>query len=127
MSCSPTRGPTATGAVGGSAMSKTLIAHGRPGRALHFGWLWRRAHGPNGRRRTAGLTAPVQGSGMVPVSRMRISAVLVALATFVSVPLPALADTGADTGLGFDLESVTIPVLQQRMDHGRLTSVQLTA
>jgi amidase len=58
---------------------------------------------------------------------MRISAVLVALATLVSVPLPALADTGADTGLGFDLESVTIPDLQQRMDHGRLTAVQLTS
>jgi amidase len=32
----------------------------------------------------------------------------------------------ADQGLGFDLESATIPDLQQRMDHGRLTSVALT-
>jgi len=60
---------------------------------------------------------------------MRISAVLIALAAAVATPLPASADIGAaqnPAALGFDLDAATIPDLQQRMDHGRLTSVRLT-
>ena len=60
---------------------------------------------------------------------MRVSAVLIALAAAVATPLPASADVGAaqnPAALGFDLDAATIPDLQQRMDHGRLTSVRLT-
>ena len=59
--------------------------------------------------------------------RMRLSAVLIALAAVVAAPLPASAVADSGHGpLGFDLDAVTIPDLQQRMDHGRLTAVRLT-
>ncbi|HKN52204.1 MAG TPA: amidase [Amycolatopsis sp.] len=60
---------------------------------------------------------------------MRISAVLIAFAAVVATPNPASADVSAaqnPVALGFDLNAATIPDLQQRMDHGRLTSVRLT-
>lgn len=61
----------------------------------------------------------------------RFSVVLIALSTlFVGMPAAvaaAPADQSSTAALGFDLESATIPDLQQRMNHGRLTSVQLTA
>ncbi|WP_238847207.1 amidase [Nocardia arthritidis] len=63
---------------------------------------------------------------MFPV---RISAVLIAFAAAVATPLPVSVDVGAPQDpavLGFDLNTATIPDLQQRMDHGQLTSVQLT-
>jgi amidase len=54
---------------------------------------------------------------------LRFAALLIAMAAFVSGPQPA----SGEPGLGFDLDSATIPDLQHRMDRGRLTSVQLTA
>jgi amidase len=65
---------------------------------------------------------------------MRFSSVftaLIALSTvLVGLPAAATADPSPDqssaAALGFDLESATIPDLQQRMNHGRLTAVQLT-
>src|SRR4051794_28747864 len=54
--------------------------------------------------------------------RMRLPVLLVALLVLAFVPAAARAAQG----LGFDLNAATIPDLQQRMDHGRLTSVQLT-
>jgi amidase len=57
------------------------------------------------------------------VRNLRFALVLIAMAAFVSGPQPATGDPAA---LGFDLDSATIPDLQHRMDHGRLTSVQLT-
>ncbi len=59
----------------------------------------------------------------------RFPAVLLVLATAVAAPIPASADPGSAPGsaeLGFDLDAATIPDLQQRMDHGRLTAVRLT-
>src|SRR5438105_14604901 len=76
-----------------------------------------------------GLTRATRGSAMDVVFSMRLAAVLVALAAVVAAPLPAAADVGAApnaAALGFDLDAATIPDLQQRMDHGRLTSVRLT-
>ena len=66
---------------------------------------------------------------MDAVLSMRISAVLIAFAAVVATPNPASADVSAaqnPVALGFDLNAATIPDLQQRMDHGRLTSVRLT-
>src|SRR5262245_37012442 len=54
--------------------------------------------------------------------RMRLPVLLVALVVLTFVPAAARASQG----LGFDLNSATIPDLQHRMDHGRLTSVRLT-
>jgi amidase len=61
----------------------------------------------------------------VRMSLLRLTAVLVAAAAVVAAPLPAVAapDRG---GLGFDLDAATIPDLQQRMAHGRLSAVRLT-
>src|SRR2546429_3758366 len=60
----------------------------------------------------------------------RFSVVLIALSTlFIGMPAAAVAvptDQSSAAALGFDLESATIPDLQQRMNHGRLTAVQLT-
>jgi amidase len=64
---------------------------------------------------------------------MRFSVLLIALSTVIGFLPPAVAAAAAEpdqssaAALGFDLESATIPDLQQRMNHGRLTSVQLTA
>ena len=62
---------------------------------------------------------------------MRFSILLVALSTVLGFVPPAIAaaapDQSATAALGLDLESATIPDLQQRMDHGRLTSIRLTA
>src|SRR5438874_10996083 len=62
---------------------------------------------------------------------MRFSVVLIALSTVLGFVSPAAVaatpDQSATAALGFDLESATIPDLQQRMSQGRLTAVQLTA
>src|SRR6266498_667148 len=56
--------------------------------------------------------------------RMRLPVLLVALVVLAFVPAAASADN--PQGLGFDLNAATIPELQQRMDHGRLSSAGLT-
>jgi amidase len=56
--------------------------------------------------------------------RMRRTLVFLAMLAFVAGPLPASADEAV---LGIDLDAATIPDLQRQMDHGRLTSVRLTA
>jgi amidase len=58
--------------------------------------------------------------------RMRLPLLLLAMAAFVTGPLPAWADDET-AALGMDLDAATIPDLQHAMDHGRLTSVRLTA
>lgn len=77
-----------------------------------------------------GLTPAGFRSHMYAVIRLRSSAVLLALAGLVAAPVPALAAAApaqAGPSLGFDLDAATIPELQQRMDHGRLSAVALTA
>jgi amidase len=64
---------------------------------------------------------------MDAVMRMRSAAVIVALAGCLVAPAPVSASTSTGPALGFDLDAATIPELQQRMDHGGLTAVRLTA
>ena len=67
---------------------------------------------------------------MVPVRTLRLSLSLLAATTVaagaLTVPSAAAVPADQSAALGFDLDSATIPDLQQRMDHGRLSSVQLT-
>jgi len=58
---------------------------------------------------------------------MRLPVAVVALVVLAVLPEAATAeDDHAGGPLGFDLNAATIPDLQQRMAHGRLTSVELT-
>ncbi|MFL6145665.1 MAG: amidase [Labedaea sp.] len=56
--------------------------------------------------------------------RIAFLAVITIAAGTLTVPAAAAEPSSS---LGFDLDSMTVPELQQRMDHGRLSSVALTA
>jgi amidase len=58
--------------------------------------------------------------------RLALLAATTVTAALLTSPAAA-APLDQSAGLGFDLDSATIPDLQQRMDHGRLSSVQLTS
>src|SRR5690348_11239068 len=73
------------------------------------------------------LTCLRSGSGMDAVRTLRLALFAATTVTAALLTSPAAAaPLDQSAGLGFDLDSATIPDLQQRMDHGRLSSVQLT-
>ena len=77
-------------------------------------------------RRKAALTAALAATLLVPAST--VSAVPVSAAPGAGVPVgvPDAAGSGALPLRDLDLDALTIPELQERMDDGALTSVDLT-
>src|ERR1051325_9595355 len=100
-------------------MKASFIASGRV-MTFHRWAEWCQWVATNG-----GVDRVPEGEGGGAVRTLRLTLRFLARATVIAGTRTAPA-AAADQGLGFDLESATIPDLQQRMDHGRLTSVALT-